>query len=224
MSRQIPLRVENVQKQYDLTLSVLKGISFEMQSGENLVITGPSGSGKSTLLHIIGTLDKPTAGTLSIADRNPLDLTEKELARFRNRVIGFIFQEHYLLPQYTVFENVQIPALAYKDRSFDPAARADILLQRVGLAERMNHMPSQLSGGERQRVAIARALMNKPGILLCDEPTGNLDRKTAASIADLFFELHHEAHNILITVTHSLELAERFQRRFELREGLCYEA
>jgi lipoprotein-releasing system ATP-binding protein len=219
----MPLRLDNVFKQFSETVTVLRGISFEMQSGENLAITGPSGSGKSTLLHLIGTLDKPTSGTISINGRNPEHLSEPELAGFRNRVIGFVFQEHHLLPQYSVLENVQIPVLPNRNRTFDAGARAQMLLQRVGLSERVHHLPSELSGGERQRVAIARALINNPTIVLCDEPTGNLDSKTADIIAELVFELYRQENAILITVTHSANLAARFDRRFELQEGRCVE-
>jgi lipoprotein-releasing system ATP-binding protein len=218
------LQLQNVQKSYGSSLTVLENISFSMSINENLAITGPSGSGKSTLLHIIGTLDQPTGGQLLINNRNPAELSERELAGFRNQVIGFVFQQHYLLPQYTVLENVQIPAMAGNRNEFDAGERAYVLLQKVGLAERISHLPSELSGGERQRVAIARALINKPQILLCDEPTGNLDIKTSGAIADLFFELHKQENTILITVTHSRELSDRFQRRFELREGHCFEA
>ena len=223
MTQTAALRLENIHKAFSSTVSVLKGITFQLNSGENLVITGPSGSGKSTLLHIIGTLDQPSSGSLTITERNPAELSEPELARFRNRIIGFVFQEHHLLPQHSVLENVQIPALAYKNRAFNAVERSKVLLEKVGLGNRIFHMPSELSGGERQRVAIARALINSPQILLCDEPTGNLDGKTASIIADLFFELHQQERTILITVTHSLELANRYQRRFELREGRCSE-
>jgi lipoprotein-releasing system ATP-binding protein len=194
-----------------------------LQAGESLAITGPSGSGKSTLLHIVGTLDEPTSGTVRIDEQDPFALPEPELARFRNRTIGFVFQDHHLLPQYSVLENALIPTLAYPGGE-DLRHRAVELLTKVGLDHRLDHRPAQLSGGERQRVAIARALINRPGLLLCDEPTGNLDVDTAASVADLLLELQELEQNILIAVTHSLELAARFPRHFELREGLCSEA
>ncbi len=204
-------------------VEVLRGISFALQAGESLAITGPSGSGKSTLLHIVGTLDEPTSGTVRIGEQDPFALPEPELARFRNRTIGFVFQDHHLLPQYSVLENALIPTLAYPGGE-DLRHRAVELLTKVGLDHRLDHRPAQLSGGERQRVAIARALINRPGLLLCDEPTGNLDVDTAASVADLLLELQELEQNILIAVTHSLELAARFPRHFELREGLCSEA
>jgi lipoprotein-releasing system ATP-binding protein len=158
-----------------------------------------------------------------IDEQDPFALPEPELARFRNRTIGFVFQDHHLLPQYSVLENALIPTLAYPGGE-DLCHRAVELLTKVGLDHRLDHRPAQLSGGERQRVAIARALINRPGLLLCDEPTGNLDVDTAASVADLLLELQELEQNILIAVTHSLELAARFPRHFELREGLCSEA
>jgi lipoprotein-releasing system ATP-binding protein len=202
-------------------VEVLHDITFELNSGQSLAIVGPSGSGKSTLLHLIGTLDHPSSGKIEIGGENPFSLPEPELARFRNAQIGFVFQNHHLLPQYSVVENVLIPTLAHQNGSIESEDRARTLLQRVGLAPRLDYIPAELSGGERQRVALARALINQPDILLCDEPTGNLDRTTAQTVADLLFELHREQRNILIIVTHSMELAGRCDRRFELREGKC---
>ena len=219
----VDLKVDDVTRTYDGEagrVDVLRGISFDMQAGDSLAITGPSGSGKSTLLHIVGTLDEPTSGSVSIAGKDPFDLPEPELARFRNGTIGFVFQDHHLLPQYSVLENALIPTLAFPGRD-DARDRVVDLLTRVGLEHRLDHRPAQLSGGERQRVSIARALINRPGLLLCDEPTGNLDVETAASVAELISELHVQEQNILIVVTHSLELASRFSRRFELRDGVC---
>lgn len=219
------LKLKNLQKTYQgefEAVEVLKGVSFEMTKGESFAITGPSGSGKSTLLHLLGTLDTPTAGSVLIDGKNPFDLPETELARFRNRVIGFIFQDHHLLPQYSVLENVLVPTLAFKDKQAGKIEKAKELIQRVGLADREAHRPAQLSGGERQRVAIARALINDPQLLLCDEPTGNLDQKTANAVADLLFELHEEAKNILIVVTHSLTLAKRFPRQLAFSEGVVH--
>jgi len=204
-------------------VDVLRGISFELSGAEALVVTGPSGSGKSTLLHLVGTLDQPDAGRVEIDSSDPFALPEPELARFRNTNIGFVFQDHHLLPQYSVLENVLVPTMAFPGSVDGAEARAGSLLDRVGLGHRLSHRPAELSGGERQRVAVARALINQPSLLLCDEPTGSLDRKSAAAVADLLFELHAEAGNILIVVTHSLELAGRFGRRFELREGRCSE-
>jgi lipoprotein-releasing system ATP-binding protein len=209
------LTLHDVTKRFEIgpeAVEVLRGVSLELASGEALAVTGPSGSGKSTLLHILGALEPPSSGAVRIAGEDPFLRSEPELARFRNRVVGFVFQDHYLLPQYSVLENVLIPTLASSEpgRGDEPWARA--LLARVGLAE--------ISGGERQRAAVARALVNHPQLLLCDEPTGNLDRASAASVTDLLFELHREEGNILVVVTHSLELASRFPRQARLADGL----
>lgn len=221
------LKLLDVYKSFDTeasTVEVLRGISLEMARGQNLAIIGPSGSGKSTLLHLIGTLEAPSSGSIAIDGSSPFDLPEPELARFRNQTIGFVFQDHHLLPQYSVLENVLIPTLAFK--KLDPKIdwRARELLERVGLSHRLDHRPAELSGGERQRVAVARALINQPAVLLCDEPTGNLDHATAETVASLLFELHRAERTLMIAVTHSLELAGKFERRFELKEGQCFEA
>lgn len=216
------LNVSEVHKSFGnaaRSVEVLRGISFEMTQGQRLALTGPSGSGKSTLLHLIGTLDTPSGGTIAINGENPFEFTEPRLARFRNRVIGFVFQDHHLLPQYSVLENVLIPTLAFKRRDAEIEVRARALLEGVGLSHRLSHRPAALSGGECQRVAVARALINRPSLLLCDEPTGNLDRSTADAVTSLLFELHQAEQNILIVVTHNLELATRFERRFELADG-----
>ena len=210
------LKVSDIHKSFrsgSSMLEVLKGVSFTMQDGESLAIIGPSGSGKSTLLHLLGALDTADSGSIEIAGKDPFTLTELELARFLNRVIGFVFQDHHLLPQYSVLENVLVPTLAFPDDRDGKEARARELIERVGLTGRIDHRPAELSGGERQRVAIARALINRPQLLLCDEPTGNLDQETGRTVGDLLFELHREAKNLLIVVTHSLELAGRFPRR-----------
>ncbi|MCY3743497.1 MAG: ABC transporter ATP-binding protein [Candidatus Poribacteria bacterium] len=213
------IKIANVSKDFG-TVGVLRNISFNLTDGTSVAITGPSGSGKSTLLHIIGTLEEPSAGQVKINNTNPFTLSEPELAQYRNRVIGFVFQDHHLLPQYSVLENVLIPSLAFKQ---DPGAtqRAHQLLRRVGLTDRQTHRPGQLSGGERQRVAIARALINQPDILLCDEPTGNLDTATTDTVADLLFELHNAEKNIMIVVTHNLALASRFEQHLQLVDGRC---
>lgn len=220
------LVLEDVTKSFTLgphELRVLQGCSLKLDPGDALAITGRSGSGKSTLLHLIGTLDEPTSGTVRIGGRDPFALSEPELARFRNRTVGFIFQDHHLLPQYTVLENVMIPTLAFPGEGGDEGwARA--LLERVGLSDRLAHRPAELSGGERQRVAVARALVNRPALLLCDEPTGNLDKKNADAVIDLVLELNAGSDRIVIVVTHSLEIAARFPRRAELDEGRCVEA
>ncbi len=222
VSKSVLLSVQDLHKTYEsefTSLEVLKGISFEMDRGDSLAVTGPSGSGKSTLLHILGTLDNPSKGRVRVDGEDPFALAEEALARFRNRKMGFIFQDHHLLPQYSVLENVLVPTLAFKDEREGKSERAKHLIERVGLAERIDHRPAQLSGGERQRVAIARALINDPDLMLCDEPTGNLDHATAEAVANLLFDLHRERENILIVVTHSLGLAERFPRRFEFADG-----
>ena len=204
-------------------VEVLRGISLTMQPGNSLAITGPSGSGKSTLLHVIGTLDQPSSGAVSILGTDPFAMSEPDLARFRNENIGFVFQDHHLLPQYSVLENTLIPTLAFPGGN-NLHDRATELLEHVGLSHRLDHHPAQLSGGERQRVAIARALIKQPGLLLCDEPTGNLDVETASSVAELISELHTRESNMLIVVTHSMELAGRFSQHVELRDGSCKDA
>ncbi len=224
--KSIALQLTQVSKYFETAtrrVEVLRDVAFAMNGGEALTIMGPSGSGKSTLLHLIGTLDAPSAGTIEINHQAPFTLPEPELAKFRNQKIGFIFQDHHLLPQFSVLENVLVPTWAFKSNHNDALKRAHELLERVGLSHRLEHRPAELSGGERQRVAIARALINRPSLLLCDEPTGDLDQNTANSVAALLLELHRAENNILIVVTHSLELAARFNRRFELREGRCVE-
>jgi lipoprotein-releasing system ATP-binding protein len=196
-------------------LRVLEGVSLTLGTGEAAAITGPSGSGKSTLLYIAGGLEPPSEGTVDLDGTNPYALAPDALARFRNREVGFVFQDHCLLPQCNVLENVLVPALVGEaDSGIDAHARA--LVDQVGLAHRVTHLPGQLSGGEKQRVALARALVRRPRLLLCDEPTGNLDRTSADSVASLLFELQRKQNAILIVVTHSAELASRFPIRFDL--------
>ena len=204
-------------------VEVLSGADLELERGDALAITGPSGAGKSTLLHLPGRLDHPTGGTIEIGGESIHDLPEKDLARFRNRTVGFVFQDSHLLPQYTVVENVLVPTLAFPDAGSGSEERARELLDRVGLSHRLTHRPAQLSGGERQRVAVARALINAPKLLLCDEPTGSLDHKASDAVAELLFELHRAENTILVVVTHDLALAERFPRRCRLENGLCSE-
>jgi lipoprotein-releasing system ATP-binding protein len=220
------LVVENLSKSFATRgepLVVLRDVSLALSAGQNAAILGPSGSGKSTLLFIIGTLDAPSGGSVRLNGIDPLSLAESQLARFRNRHIGFVFQDHYLLPQLTVLENVLIPALADGAPSPETVTRAKDLLDRVGLAERLEHRPAELSGGERQRVGVARALLLKPAILLADEPTGNLDRKSAAAIGDLMIQMQRQEKTMLLVVTHSLDLAQRFDRRFEIEDGRLQE-
>ncbi len=200
-------------------LHVLRGASFQLSAGENLAILGPSGCGKSTLLYIVGTLDSPTSGRVTLAATDPFQLDEPRLAAFRNRQIGFVFQDHHLLPQCSVLENVLVATLANGRPTREAVERAHMLLDRVGLADRLDHLPAELSGGERQRTAIARALVNRPALLLADEPTGNLDRTTSAAVAALMLELQAQERTMLVVVTHSLELAGRLERRMELNLG-----
>ena len=201
------------------TLQILRGVELNLKRGNALAITGPSGSGKSTLLYIIGTLEQPTSGSVNILGNDPFTLGSAELAEFRNRNIGFIFQDHHLLPQCTVLENVLIPTLAGSGAGKDEEQRARKLLERVGLGDRITHRPAQISGGERQRVAVCRALINQPALLLADEPTGNLDRSTAESVGSLLLDLSKEQNTMLICVTHSTELADRFPTHSELLDG-----
>ena len=198
---------------------VLNGVSFELQAGENMAIVGPSGAGKSTLLQILGALDRPTSGSVSVGGVDPLSMNENQQARFRNEKIGFIFQDHHLLPQWNVLENTLLPALANGNPTVEVRDRAARLLERVGLQHRMTHLPSQLSGGERERVAVARSLLLKPMVVLADEPTGNLDRISAENVSQLLLEVPQEENTVLIVVTHSSTLAAKMQRCFELNAG-----
>jgi len=200
-------------------LDILRGAELQMRRGDAVAITGPSGSGKSTFLYIVGTLDQPSSGTVRIAGQDPFTLSTTDLAKFRNEHIGFVFQDHHLLPQCSVLENVLIPTLAGWGAGAEEEKRARRLLDRVGLGARLTHRPAQLSGGERQRVAVCRALINQPLLLLADEPTGNLDRATAESVGSLLIELNAELNTLLIVVTHSTELAARFPTHYELRDG-----
>jgi len=216
------LVVEALEKSFETAagpLSILRGVDLTLSRGEALAITGPSGAGKSTLLYCIGTLDRPSSGKLHIAGDNPFEFRSAELAQFRNTKIGFVFQDHHLLPQCNVLENVLVPTLAGKGAGAEEEQRARKLLDRVGLGARLTHSPAQLSGGERQRVAVCRALINQPLLLLADEPTGNLDRTTSQAVGSLLLELNQEQQTILICVTHSLELASRFPRHCELVDG-----
>jgi lipoprotein-releasing system ATP-binding protein len=216
------LAIQNVTKQFPTRaepLVVLRGASVELSAGENLAIVGPSGSGKSTLLHIAGTLDRPTSGSVTVGGQDPFALDEQRLADFRNRRVGFVFQEHHLLPQCSVLENVLVPTIASGPASVEMIDRARELLGRVGLQDRLEHRPAELSGGERQRAAIARALVMRPLLLLADEPTGNLDQTTAATVSQLLLDLQRQERTMMIVVTHSVELARRMDRRLTLDEG-----
>lgn len=200
-------------------LSILRDLSLSVESGHSAAILGPSGSGKSTLLAILGTLDRPTSGQVALDGVDPFSLDEVALARFRSENIGFVFQDHHLLPQCSVLENVLVPLLADGAAEKADIERAETLLARVGLTERTSHRPAQLSGGERQRTALARAMVRQPKLLLADEPTGNLDRTTAETITHLLLELQQEQNAVLVVVTHSLALADQLEVRYELDEG-----
>jgi lipoprotein-releasing system ATP-binding protein len=204
-------------------LSILNGISLSLNRGDAIAVTGPSGSGKSTLLYILGALEPPSSGSITLDGSNPYELAEREQASFRNQHIGFVFQDHSLLPQCSVIENVLAPTLAAPSRNGAASRdeqRARELLAHVGLGDRLDHRPAELSGGEKQRAAVARALILNPTLLLCDEPTGNLDRSSADAVAELLLDLHAARKTILITVTHSAALAERFATRYEMDAGL----
>jgi lipoprotein-releasing system ATP-binding protein len=201
-------------------ISVLRGIDLEVGAGESIAVTGPSGSGKSTLLNIIGCLDEPSAGTVVLSGTSVATLDEASRAATRNQYLGFIFQLHHLLPQCSVLENVLLPTLASRGKTSDEAERAQTLIARVGLSGRSGHRPSELSGGECLRAAIARALINRPSLLLADEPTGSLDADTSRAIGDLLFEINSTEGTSLVLVTHSSELAARAGRTFVLNQGV----
>lgn len=222
------LHVNNVVKEFPTAherLRVLDGASFSLSSGDSVVVTGPSGSGKSTLLYVIGGLEPPTSGDVELSTGEADEfafiwsLSPRKQAAVRNQRIGFVFQDHNLLPQCTVLENVLIPTLPHSGSKEDATAHAQHLLERVGLAERTHHRPAELSGGERQRVAVCRALVNRPALVLADEPTGNLDPKTAETVGTLLLELGQDLKTMLVCVTHSLELAARFPQRLDLQSG-----
>jgi lipoprotein-releasing system ATP-binding protein len=214
------LEAKNLSKSYATPrgpLPILNDVSLSMAAGDAVSVIGPSGTGKSTLLYILGALEAPTSGEVTLDGRNPFTLSEKEVSAFRNKEVGFVFQDHCLLPQCTVLENVLIPTMVAADG--DAQARAKQLIDQVGLSHRLEHRPSELSGGEKQRVSIARAMIREPKLLLCDEPTGNLDQHTAKNVADLLLEMNRASKTILVIVTHSAELAARFPKVFELVEG-----
>jgi len=216
------LSIEHLSKEYPTraeSLQVLSDVSLKLSQGQSTAILGPSGCGKSTLLYCVGTLEQPTAGRVILDGVDPFQLTEKEQAKFRNQNIGFVFQDHHLLPQLTVLENVLVPTLADGKSTAEQIERAKMLIERVGLTARMEHRSAELSGGERQRVAVARSLIHQPTLLLADEPTGNLDRKNAEAIGQLLLELQSAENSMLIVVTHSQQLAEMFQSQVTLEEG-----
>jgi lipoprotein-releasing system ATP-binding protein len=217
------LTVSNITKTYPTPqgpLPILRELSFSLERGQAAAIMGPSGSGKSTLLYVLGALEPPSSGTVSLDGQNPYALDERRLAAFRNEHIGFVFQDHALLPQCSVLENVLAPTLVARNgRPQAFVERAKALLSDVGLAHRVDHRPAELSGGEKQRVAIARALVRQPTLLLCDEPTGNLDQRNSDAVADLLLGMHAAHPTILLVVTHSAELARRFSTRFTIADG-----
>ncbi len=216
------LTVSNLTKQYPSPagpLTVLSDVSLSLQPGDAAAIMGPSGSGKSSLLYVLGALEPPSAGSVTLGGVNPFGLRATELADFRNARVGFVFQDHCLLPQCSVLENVLVPTLVARGAgggAGEDARRAQTLVEQVGLTGRSDHRPGQLSGGERQRVSVARALIRQPDLLLCDEPTGNLDQASASIVASLLLDLHRQQRNILIVVTHSAKLAAEFPIRFEI--------
>jgi lipoprotein-releasing system ATP-binding protein len=220
------LEVSSVTKEYPApggALKVLDSVSLQLNRGDAVAIMGPSGSGKSTLLYILGALETPSSGAVTLEGQNPFQLGEKDLAEFRNRKIGFLFQDHCLLPQCSVLENVLVPTLVGAAQE-GVEKRARWLLEQVGLNDRLDHRPGQLSGGEKQRVALARALIRDPLLLLCDEPTGNLDRQAAEQVAALLLDIQQRERKILVVVTHSMELAAHLPRRFHLRDHKLVEA
>ena len=216
------LTTTNLTKSYH-TLEILKGISLHVDRADSVAITGPSGSGKSTLLHILGTLDTPTSGSLEIDGQDLSTLSESGLSRFRNETVGFVFQDAHLLPQFSVLENVLLPVRAFGRVDAAATEQAESLIASVGLAERMTHLPGQISGGERQRTAIARSLIMEPSLLLCDEPTGNLDGQIADTVLEVLLSSAVSEDRALIVITHSESLAASMSRRFTLKDGLCSE-
>lgn len=225
MEKETLFEVTEIKKSYKITkqnyLNVLKGINLKVYKGEIAAIVGKSGAGKSTLLHILGTLDRPNSGQFIFEDKDVFSFSDKQLAEFRSKEIGFIFQFHHLLPEFTAIENVQIASLisGNKDKS-----NSINILKEVGLEERINHKPSELSGGEAQRVAIARALINSPKIILADEPTGNLDTENAEAIIDLIFELRKKFNQTYLIVTHNEEFAGRCDRIIKISDGIITES
>jgi lipoprotein-releasing system ATP-binding protein len=218
------LEVRKLSKEYpapEKHLRVLSEIDFSLNNGDAISIIGPSGSGKSTLLYILGALEPPTTGTVLLGGRNPYEMNEKNLAAFRNEKIGFVFQDHHLLPQCTVLENVLIPTLVAQSHDTTQERAIELIVQ-VGLKPRIDHKPHELSGGEKQRVALARALILKPQLVLCDEPTGNLDHESTQAVTSMLLDLHKHQQNILIVVTHNLEVAARFSMKYRLSNTLLH--
>lgn len=221
-NQELILKTKGVYKSFQTgagILDVLKGVDLEIYEGEIVAIIGPSGSGKSTLLHILGALDRPNQGSVSLNSTEIFSLNEKELAHFRNRTIGFVFQFHHLLPEFSALENVMLPKFIAREEPKEMKQKAIKILNEVGLSDRIDHKPGELSGGEQQRVAVARALINDPRIVIADEPSGNLDRNTAESLHNLITELKDNRNQTFILATHNLKLAQRAQRIFKLKDG-----
>lgn len=212
------IRGVNITKEYN-QLKVLKNVNLEIEKGEIVTIVGKSGAGKSTLLHILGTLDRPTSGEIYLDGKLSTSLSDSQLNTFRNEHIGFVFQFHHLLPEFTAIENVMMPALIKRSSRKESEARAKELLDYLGLSQRTQHKPSQLSGGEQQRVAVARALMNKPLVIFADEPSGNLDTQTSKELHDLFYKLNKELNQTFVIVTHNTELASMANRTIQMQDG-----
>lgn len=210
--------IENIHKSYD-GLKVLKGITMHISEGEVVAIVGPSGAGKSTLLHIMGTIDRPDSGTVQLMKTDVLKMSEKRLADFRNKNIGFVFQFHHLLPEFTALENTIIPALIHGEKESTAIENAKVWFEYLNLSHRITHKPSELSGGEQQRVAVARALINNPPLLLADEPSGNLDSSNAGELHQLFFDLRKKFNKTIVIVTHNNELAQMADRKVVIRDG-----
>ena len=212
------LKAVNLTKKYG-DLEILKGISLEVNAGEIVSIVGSSGAGKTTLLQILGTLDRPDEGTFTIDGVNPFSLSQRELAKFRNKKIGFVFQFHQLLPEFDAIENIMIPAMIQGISKKDAREKAFSLLEKVGLQDRAKHRPNEISGGEQQRIAVCRALVNQPNIVFADEPSGNLDSKNANELHELFFKLREELNQSFVIVTHNQELAQQADRMLHMQDG-----
>ena len=215
------IKATHVTKSYE-SLQVLKGIDLEINKGEVVSIVGASGAGKSTLLHILGTLDRADGGKINIDGEDVTALSSKKLSQFRNRKIGFVFQSHHLLPEFSALENVMMPSLIAGDSKNDAARRSELLLERLGLIDRSSHRPSELSGGEQQRVAVARALINQPAVIFADEPSGNLDSESAKALHELFFELRKTMNQTFVIVTHNEVLADMADRKLTMKDGLLF--
>ncbi|MBC8180601.1 ABC transporter ATP-binding protein [candidate division KSB1 bacterium] len=216
------LLTNNIYKNYYLnktTVEVLKGVDLEIYGGEIVAVTGSSGVGKSTLLHILGVLDRPTKGRLFIDDKDVFQSDDRSLANYRSKTVGFVFQFHHLLPEFTALENVMLPGLIAREEQKKVSIRAEELLDEVGLGNRLHHRPNELSGGEQQRVAVARALINSPRLVLADEPSGNLDRRSATALHELFWKLNKNKNQTIVLVTHNMELADNADRVIELFDG-----